>query len=142
MRGGGAPSRFYLPPGDGTSLLDFLIERFRHVEPSILRARLERGEIVDESGMPQAPDSSYLARRWLWYYREVPEEAEVPLHLPVLFRAEYLVVVDKPHFLASTPGGRCLRETALTRLRQVLALPQLSPVNRLANVRKLRWERW
>src|SRR3546814_2609489 len=81
--------------------------------------------------MPQAPDSSYLARRWLWYYREVPEEAEVPFDLPVLFRDEYLVVVDKPHFLASTPGGRYLRETALTRLRQVLELPLLSPVHRL-----------
>src|SRR3546814_7639885 len=62
MRGGVAPSRVYLPPGAWTTLLDFLTERFRHVEPSILRARLERGEIVDESGMPQAPDSSYLAR--------------------------------------------------------------------------------
>src|SRR5690606_30894162 len=46
-------------------------------------------------------------------------------------RDDYLVVVDKPHFLASIPGGRYLKETALVRLRQTLSLPELSPIHRL-----------
>lgn len=131
MRGGVAPSRVYLPAGPWATLLDFLVERFRHLPPSVLRDRLARGEIVDEAGLPQAPDSAYTALRWLWYYREVPQEAEIPFELPVLFRDKYLVVVDKPHFLASTPGGRHLRETALSRLRQALDMPLLSPIHRL-----------
>src|SRR5690606_30369523 len=57
--------------------------------------------------------------------------AALPFDLPVLFRDATLVAVDKPHFLASIPGGRHLRETALIRLRQSLDLPQLSPLHRL-----------
>lgn len=131
MRGGVAPSRVYLPKGPWTTLLDFLVERFRHVPPVVLQGRLERGEIVDEAGVPQSPDSPYTGLRWLWYYREVPQEADVPFDLPVLYRDRYLVAVDKPHFLASTPGGRYLRETALTRLRLALDMPLLSPIHRL-----------
>jgi tRNA pseudouridine32 synthase/23S rRNA pseudouridine746 synthase len=131
MRGGVAPSRVYLPAGPWTTLLDFLVERFKHVSPGTLEGRLARGEIVDEAGVPQASDSPYKAPRWLWYYREVPLETDVPFDLPILFRDKYLVVVDKPHFLASTPGGRHLRETALTRLRLALDMPLLSPIHRL-----------
>lgn len=131
LRNGVAPSRVHLPPGPWVRLLDFLLERFEHVPPDILRARLARGDIVDDAGLPQTLDSPYQPLRWLWYYREVPAEAPVPFDLPVLFRDDRLVVVDKPHFLASIPGGRYLRETALTRLRAALDLPLLSPIHRL-----------
>lgn len=121
----------YLPDGDWATLLDFMLERFPHVPPDMLRARLARGDIVDSAGLAQDPDNLYTARRWLWYYREVPAEAAIPFDLPVLFRDDLLVAVDKPHFLASIPGGRYLRETALTRLRRDLDLPELSPLHRL-----------
>jgi tRNA pseudouridine32 synthase/23S rRNA pseudouridine746 synthase len=120
-----------LPPGPWLLLIDFLLERFMHVPPDVLRARLLRGDIVDESGIAQNLDSPYRALRWLWYYREVSEEPAIPFDLPVLFHDDFLVVVDKPHFLASIPGGRYLRETALTRLRASLRLPMLSPIHRL-----------
>lgn len=131
MRGGVAPSRVYLPAGPWPTLLDFLIERFTHVPPCVLRDRLARDEIVDEAGVPQAANSRYKALGWLWYYREVPQEPDVPFDMPILFRDKHLVAVDKPHFLASTPGGRYLRETALTRLRLILDMPLLSPIHRL-----------
>ncbi len=131
MRNGVAPSRVHLPPGPWARLLDFLLERFRHIPPDILRVRLARGDIVDDAGMPQTLDSPYRPLRWLWYYREVPAEAPVPFELSLLFRDSRLVVVDKPHFLASIPGGRYLAETALTRLRDQLDLPLLSPIHRL-----------
>src|SRR5690606_37754442 len=126
-----APSRVYLPQGPWARLCDFLLERFPHVPPHILLERLAQGDIVDGDGVVQTPDSPYQPLRWLWYYREVPAETHVPFELPILFRDDYLVVVDKPHFLASIPGGRYLRETALIRLRQSLDLPLLSPVHRL-----------
>ena len=131
MRAGVGPSRVYLPDGNWATLLDFMLERFPHVPPDMLHARLARGDIVDSAGLAQDPDSPYRARRWLWYYREVESEATIPFDLPVLFRDDLLVVVDKPHFLASIPGGRYLRETVLTRLRRDLALPELSPLHRL-----------
>ncbi|MBB5214808.1 pseudouridine synthase [Parapusillimonas granuli] len=131
VRDGVGPSRVYLPDGPWRSLLDFLAERFPHVPPEILRERLARGDIVDRAGRPQRGEAAYAPGRWLWYYREVPGEAPLPFDLPVLFRDEHLVAVDKPHFLASTPGGRYLRETALTRLRRALDMPWLTPLHRL-----------
>lgn len=131
VRFGVAPSRVHLPRGTWPTLLDFLLERFKHIPADILRARLERGDIVDQDGTVQTLASPYRALRWLWYYREVPDEESVPFDLPVLFRDDFLVVADKPHFLASTPGGRYLQETALIRLRSQLDLPLLSPLHRL-----------
>lgn len=131
VRNGVAPSRVYLPQGPWQCLGDFLVQRFPHVAPDVLRARLAAGQIVDQHGAAQSADAPYEHGRWLWYYRVVPNEVAVPFALPILFRDDYLVVVDKPHFLASTPGGRYLHETALTRLRRDLDLPLLSPMHRL-----------
>jgi tRNA pseudouridine32 synthase/23S rRNA pseudouridine746 synthase len=131
VRRGVAPSRVHLPAGTWPTLLDFMLERFKHIPEGILRGRLERGDIVDQDGVVQTLASPYRPLRWLWYYREVPHEESVPFDLPVLFRDDHLVVADKPHFLASTPGGRYLRETALIRLRSQLDLPLLSPLHRL-----------
>lgn len=111
--------------------MDFFTERFPRISPAVLRERLETGEITDEHGRAQDPDASYQGGRWLWYYREVPDEAPVPFELPVLHQDDRLVVVDKPHFMATTPGGRYLRHTALIRLRNELGLPKLSPIHRL-----------
>jgi len=130
-RDGVAPSRVYLPPGPWPTLLDFLARRFRFMEADVLRQRLEEGHIVDDAGVPQRPDEPYRPRQWLWYYREVPGEPRVPFELDILHRDERIVAVDKPHFLASIPGGRHLRETALTRLRAALDMPWLTPVHRL-----------
>lgn len=40
-------------------------------------------------------------------------------------------MIDKPHFLASTPKGRYVTETALVRLRKDTGNPELSPAHRL-----------
>ena len=42
-----------------------------------------------------------------------------------------IVVVDKPHFLATMPRGRHVAQTALVRLRRELGMPELSPAHRL-----------
>lgn len=130
-RGGIPPSRVYLPEGPWESLLDFLDERFPRIPRDVLSSRLAAGDIVDAYGTAQRADAPYRAGRWLWYYREVPDEAPLPFELPVLHRDERLVVVDKPHFMATTPGGRYLRHTALVRLRNQLGLSTLSPIHRL-----------
>lgn len=128
---GVAPSRVWLPAGPWLTLADFLLQRFKHVPPQVLLDRLSRGDIVDQHGVAQTLSSAYLPLQYLWYYREVPAETDVPFDLPVLFQDRHLVAVDKPHFLASIPGGRYLKETALIRLRRMLNLPLLSPVHRL-----------
>jgi tRNA pseudouridine32 synthase/23S rRNA pseudouridine746 synthase len=67
----------------------------------------------------------------VYLYRELRDEVEVPFDIPVLHRDDDIVVVDKPHFLATMPRGRHVAQTALVRLRRELALPELSPAHRL-----------
>jgi len=131
VREGVAPSRVYLVPGPWATVYEFLVNRFRHMPEGILRQRLDNGHIVDDEGIAQRADTPYSPHRWLWYYREVPDEPRVPFELEVLHADERIIVVDKPHFLASIPGGRHLRETVLTRLRECFDLPQLTPIHRL-----------
>lgn len=101
------------------------------MDPDVLRERLARGDILDQNGVPQQPGSSYQPDRWLWYFRMVENEAVVPFEMPVLYVDDRLIAVDKPHFLATTPGGRYLYETALTRLRRDFAEDGISPIHRL-----------
>lgn len=130
-RDGVAPSRVWCPKGPWVYLDDFLLERFSHMPPSVLLERLARGDIVDQSGIAQQPRSYYQAERWLWYFREVPQEIPVPFELPIIYQDHALIVVDKPHFLATTPGGRYLQETALTRLRRTFDDTCIAPLHRL-----------
>lgn len=128
---GVAPSRVFLPPGPWVTVLQYLEQRYHHLPAGLLAARMAKGDIVDSQGRPQAVDQPYQSNQWLWYYREVENEPTVPFPLVVLFRDEFLVAVDKPHFLATAPAGRYLRETVLTRLRRDLNLPDISPIHRL-----------
>lgn len=125
------PSYAWLPEGRWPNLLAWLVTRFPHLDIEVLKDRLARGEIVDEAGRVMAADTPYRAGSRIWYYREVPAETPVPFEEAILHRDERLLVVDKPHFLATIPGGRYLRETLLARLRSKLDLPQLTPIHRL-----------
>src|SRR5690606_21276306 len=130
-RNGVSPSKVWCPRGPWTSLDAFLLERFPHMDPDVLRERLARGDILDQNGVPQQPGSSYQPDRWLWYFRMVENEAVVPCEMPVLFVDDRRSAVATPHVLATTPGGRYLYETALTRLRRDFAEDGISPIHRL-----------
>ena len=67
----------------------------------------------------------------VWTYRTPEPETPVPFRIDVLHRDERLVVVDKPHFLATTPRATHVTETALVRLRRDLGLDDLAPAHRL-----------
>lgn len=91
---------------------------------------LRAGEIVGADG-PVGPATPFEPGASVWFHRDLPEEVPVPFELEVVHRDEHLVVVDKPHFLATTPRGSHVVQTALSRLRRDLALPELIPAHRL-----------
>ncbi len=128
---GVSPSCVALPPGPWPTVLAFLADRFAQVGREEWLARLARGLVVDEDGTPQSPDGPYRAHRKLYYYRHLPVEPQIPFEADVLFQDDQLVVVDKPHFLPVTPGGRYLQQTLLVRLKQALGLEHLTPLHRL-----------
>ncbi|MGO3889637.1 MAG: pseudouridine synthase [Paenalcaligenes sp.] len=130
-RDGVSPSRVWLAEGSWATLGEFLLQRFEYLDPEALQQRIQRGDVVDDAGEPQALDTPYVAGQWLWYYREVHNEAIVPFDMPVLFADDRLIAVDKPHFLATTPSGSYLKETALVRLRTQFQNPDITPLHRL-----------
>ncbi|WP_167105415.1 pseudouridine synthase [Mycobacterium sp. DL592] len=95
------------------------------------RAKVLAGEVVDADGTLIDAAATLPAGAHVFLYRELPDEVEVPFDIPVLHRDDDIVVVDKPHFLATMPRGRHVAQTALVRLRRELDLPELSPAHRL-----------
>ncbi|MGW2374055.1 pseudouridine synthase [Kitasatospora sp. NPDC001683] len=131
QRNGVDPVHLRLPAeGPWPTVRAHLVERLPTVAAERIDAALHGREIVGEDG-PVAPDAPFRPGAHLWFHRDLPDEVRVPFELEVLHRDEHLVVVDKPHFLATTPRGRHVVETALSRLRHTLDLPALSPAHRL-----------
>ncbi|WP_077090338.1 pseudouridine synthase [Mycobacterium rhizamassiliense] len=94
-------------------------------------AKVLAGEVVDADGAVIDAATELPAGASVYLYRELPDEVPVPFDVPVLHRDDGIVVVDKPHFLATMPRGRHVAQTALVRLRRELELPELSPAHRL-----------
>ena len=95
------------------------------------RSKVLAGEVVDADGAVVDEATVLPAGASVYLYRELPDEVPVPFEIPVLHRDADIVVVDKPHFLATMPRGRHVAQTALVRLRRELGLPELSPAHRL-----------
>ncbi|MET3987356.1 pseudouridine synthase [Streptomyces sp. PvR034] len=95
-------------------------------------ARLLRaGRVYGSDGRPRRADDPYERDAFLWFHRDLPAEHPAPAVPRVLYRDAHLLVVDKPHFLATTPRGSHVTQTALALLRHRLELPALSPAHRL-----------
>ncbi|MCP2289383.1 RluA family pseudouridine synthase [Nocardia amikacinitolerans] len=128
------PARLRLPEtGEWATIRDHLVERLPRVAPQRIDELLHAGGIVDLEG-PIAPDAPYVPGGAVWFHRDLPDETDVPFDITVVHRDEDLLVVDKPHFLATIPRGQHIRQTALVRLREELDLPDLVPAHRLDRV--------
>ncbi|MBV9092127.1 MAG: pseudouridine synthase [Mycobacteriaceae bacterium] len=124
VRDGLGPARLRLRGG---SVLDELGVRLGPAGA----AKVLAGEVVDVDGSVLGPEAVLPAGALVYFYRELGDEVPVPFAIPVLHRDDDIVVVDKPHFLATMPRGRHVAQTALVRLRRELDLPELSPAHRL-----------
>ncbi|MEV0637238.1 RluA family pseudouridine synthase [Streptomyces sp. NPDC050619] len=131
QRDGVDPVRVRLPPGDAwATVRDHLVTRLA-AGAGVIDGMLDAGRIVDAAGCPVPRDMAYMPGMFVWFHRELPDEERVPFAIDVLYRDEHVVVADKPHFLATTPRGSHVAETALARLRRQLDLPTLGAAHRL-----------
>ena len=132
VRDGVGATRLHVPlTGPWPTAAAYMVERFFHMDPERLLARFDRGEIVRADGSPVPRDAPLGSVEFVWYYREPAVETRIPFEIEVLHQDEHLVVVDKPHFLPTTPGGKFLQNSALVRLRNLLDNPDLAPIHRL-----------
>jgi tRNA pseudouridine32 synthase/23S rRNA pseudouridine746 synthase len=111
------------------TMRDFLIDRL----PAEARVAemLGAAEFVDQAGHPWTGEEPYRPNAFVWFHRELAPEPVVPFGVEVLDADERVVVVDKPHFLATTPRGTHVTESVLVRLRESLGLPELAAAHRL-----------
>ncbi|MBB5158388.1 RluA family pseudouridine synthase [Saccharopolyspora phatthalungensis] len=131
QRHGLDPVRLRLPvDGRWATVRDHLVDRIPKLAPERIDAMLRDGRIVGVDG-PLRPDAPFTPGAFIWFHRDLPEETPVPFALNLVHRDDDLLVVDKPHFMATTPRGGHVVETALVRLRRDLDLPKLSPAHRL-----------
>ncbi|MFI7502132.1 RluA family pseudouridine synthase [Streptomyces sp. NPDC049687] len=132
QRDGIDPVRVRLPgEGDWATVRDHLVERLSGAGDGVVDGMLRAGLVVGADGTAVAPDAPYVPGMFVWFHRDLPAEVPVPFPLEVVYRDEHIVVVDKPHFLATTPRGGHVRETALARLRRELGIPTLGAAHRL-----------
>lgn len=141
VRDGLNPTRLVLPHDAGsvaryTTAVQYLLERFGHDagDAARLREKLAAGEVVTGAGAVVDDATPYEPRGFLYLYRDPPaDEPEVPAlaDLEVLHHDDDLLVVDKPHLVATMPRGRWVTRTVLVHLRATLDLPDLVPAHRL-----------
>jgi tRNA pseudouridine32 synthase/23S rRNA pseudouridine746 synthase len=132
VRDGVGPTRLRVPrTGPWATIADYVTGRFDHIDPEILLSRFDRAEVVAFDGTPLTRETALGAEDFIWYYREPPDEPDIPYEVAVRHVDDDLLVVDKPHFLPTTPGGGFLRNSALVRLRQRFDNPDLTPIHRL-----------
>ena len=124
VRDGLGPARVRLRGG-------LVIDEFQARWGPEAAAKVVAGEVVLPDGTPVTPTTVLPAGAQVYFYRELRDEVPVPFDIPVLYRDDDIVVVDKPHFLATMPRGRHVAQTAVVRLRRELGLPELSPAHRL-----------
>lgn len=113
---------------------DVLVARFPPLaDPAAtpLARRLDRGDVVRADGRPWRATDTPRVGEEIWFHRESAAEDVPDVDLPILLHDEHLLVIDKPHNMATTPRGRHVLASALVRLRQMTGIAELSPLHRL-----------
>ncbi|MBB1032997.1 pseudouridine synthase [Dietzia sp. CQ4] len=132
LRDGVDPVRIRLAdPGRGPRSIPEELRRRFPDRLAELEAALASGQVVTADGVAVTDSTRRHRGMDVWTYRTPEPEVEVPFGIEVLHADDRLVVVDKPHFLATTPRAGHVTQTALVRLRRDLGLADLAPAHRL-----------
>ncbi|PFG33959.1 pseudouridine synthase [Sanguibacter antarcticus] len=115
------------------TVLDYLVARFP-ADESRLREKVAGREVVDDRGQPVDETTPFVPGGAVSLYRDPPVESRVPFEIDVLHEDDDLLVVDKPHFLATMPRGAYVVESVVVRLRRATGLSEISPAHRLDRV--------
>ncbi len=128
---GVGPSCQWLPAGPWKTVIDFFKEQYPHVHATTWKARMAKGQVVDETGRRVDANTAFRVGACIFYYRELEDEKTIPFREQVLYQDEHILVADKPHFLPVIPAGKFLHETLLVRLRKQRGAEDLAPIHRL-----------
>lgn len=131
VRDGLNPTRVRLPvDGSWPTVRDYLFDRFPE-DRVRLQEKIDSAEIVNVDGRPVKDDTAYAPDAFIWLYRDPLPEKRIPFEIEILHQDDDLLVIDKPHFLATSPRGMYITESAVVRLRILLGQAEISPAHRL-----------
>lgn len=131
IRNGLGPDRLRMPAeSSARTVLEHLVGEHPG-ERDLWADLVSAGDVVDEHGRKITSRTPYQPTRFVYFYREPAPEIPVPHEIEILYRDDSILVIDKPHFLATIPRGAHIVESAVVRLRRDLDLPDLAPVHRL-----------
>ncbi|GAA1484317.1 pseudouridine synthase [Brachybacterium fresconis] len=136
QREGLDPVRWVVPPEAPATAgaLAALADRFPALaDPAAtpLRERFDRGDVVDADGHAWRAEDPVGPGHELWFHRELRDEHVPEVDLEILHRDEHLLVLDKPHDMATMPRGAHVLASALVRLRRSTGIGTLVPLHRL-----------
>ncbi len=118
----------------GLTIRDYLLQRFPPLaSPGVtdLDQRMRHGEVLRWDGVPVMPTDHCVPGLMLAFYRELAPEEVPDQPLPVLYEDDHLLVIDKPHGMATMPRGRHVLSSVLVRLRRAHQNMDLVPLHRL-----------
>lgn len=116
------------------SIGQWLRDEFPTAAEAELRSLLTVGDMRDGAGTPVAWGDPVIPGGFYFFHRPVPPEERIPFEISIVFEDDDLLIVDKPHFLASTPNGRFVRECVVTRARIDFDQPDLVAIHRLDRI--------
>ena len=120
LRNGVSPSKVGVPAKTDTTALEFLAHRFPAISREVWLQRFLEGSVFNALGRKLGPEHCLLDETHLLYFRHVADEPALPFKANVIYRDDYLVVADKPHFMPVTPGGKYLQQSLLVQLKHHL----------------------
>ena len=124
-------SSFVLPPGDWPTIFACLCDSFSAISHERWRDRFARGLVLNADKKPLEISHPHHAGLRIYYFREVPNEKEIPFSETILYDDENLIVVDKPHFLPVIPSGEYVEQTVLARLIKRFENSDIAPLHRI-----------
>ena len=131
MHDGVSPSRVAVPFGHWPNVMAFLCERFDNISAEKWARRFAQGLVLNAEGHALAAHDACPVGGHVFYYRQLPLEAELPEPASILFEDELLVVADKPHFMPVTPSGPYVHNSLLVQMKQQTQCESLTPLHRI-----------
>ncbi len=113
------------------SILEFLVERFPRIHKDTWEERYVWVRCLTRMVVPWPSILPTRPRKKLFYFREVEKEIPIPFQEEVIYRDQNLLVVDKPHFLPTTQGGRFVNESLIHRLREKTGILEIALIHRI-----------
>lgn len=123
--------RIRLPDPPGRGSIEAELVRLFPERAEEIRERLAAGEVVDRRGNSVGEFARPVKGEDVWLHLPPPPEPEIPGTLDIVYRDKDMLVVDKPHFLATTPRAGHIRQTALVWARVATGEDELVPAHRL-----------